>query len=122
MSLEHNDPEKAPTDAGLKPAAASTPAGPIDHLPRAIGEGTTLEELLEDEEDLANAHEADPDGGPRKSLWNGIGPGLITGAADDDPSGIATYSQAGAQFGLSLGWVMLVTWPVAWLLLLLLVR
>ena len=35
------------------------------------------------------------------------GPGLITGASDDDPSGIATYSQAGAQFGYSLGWVML---------------
>jgi len=34
-----------------------------------------------------------------RSLWNALGPGLITGAADDDPSGIATYSQAGAQFG-----------------------
>jgi hypothetical protein len=33
-----------------------------------------------------------------------LGPGLITGAADDDPSGIATYSQAGAQFGYQLGW------------------
>ena len=36
--------------------------------------------------------------------WQRLGPGLITGAADDDPSGIATYSQAGAQFGYSLGW------------------
>ena len=35
-----------------------------------------------------------------------IGPGLITGASDDDPSGIATYSQAGAQFGYGLGWTM----------------
>ena len=36
-----------------------------------------------------------------------LGPGLITGAADDDPSGIATYSQAGAQFGfLTLGWTL----------------
>ena len=33
-----------------------------------------------------------------------LGPGLVTGAADDDPSGIATYSQAGAQFGFQLGW------------------
>jgi NRAMP (natural resistance-associated macrophage protein)-like metal ion transporter len=41
-----------------------------------------------------------------------LGPGLITGASDDDPSGIATYSQAGAQFGYSLGWVMLFTWPL----------
>jgi NRAMP (natural resistance-associated macrophage protein)-like metal ion transporter len=41
-----------------------------------------------------------------------LGPGLITGAADDDPSGIATYSQAGAQFGYATGWVMLFTWPL----------
>ena len=40
-----------------------------------------------------------------------MGPGLITGAADDDPSGIATYSQAGAQFGFSLTWTMLLTLP-----------
>src|SRR5260370_42527144 len=41
-----------------------------------------------------------------------LGRGLITGAADDDPSGIATYSQAGAQFGSSMVWVMLFTWPL----------
>lgn len=41
-----------------------------------------------------------------------LGPGLITGAADDDPSGIATYSQAGAQFGFSMLWVPLVTLPL----------
>ena len=41
-----------------------------------------------------------------------LGPGLITGASDDDPSGIATYSQAGAQFGYGMCWVMLVTWPL----------
>src|ERR1700751_3583196 len=41
-----------------------------------------------------------------------LGPGLITGASDDDPSGIATYSQAGAQFGFSLTWLMLFTWPL----------
>src|SRR5690242_2869121 len=53
---------------------------------------------------------------PRQSAGKGIfallGPGLITGASDDDPSGIATYSQAGAQFGYSMSWVMLVTWPL----------
>ena len=49
---------------------------------------------------------------PLKRLWTLLGPGLVTGAADDDPGGIATYSQAGAQFGLSLGWVMLLTWPL----------
>ena len=41
-----------------------------------------------------------------------LGPGLITGASDDDPSGIATYSQAGAQFGYSLGWTLLFTYPL----------
>ena len=41
-----------------------------------------------------------------------LGPGLITGAADDDPSGIATYSIAGAQYGLALLWTALLTWPL----------
>ncbi len=41
-----------------------------------------------------------------------LGPGLITGAADDDPSGIATYSQAGAQFGYSILWTVLFTYPL----------
>src|SRR4030088_21927 len=41
-----------------------------------------------------------------------LGPGLVTGAADDDPSGIATYSQAGAQFGFQLGWTLLLTYPL----------
>jgi NRAMP (natural resistance-associated macrophage protein)-like metal ion transporter len=41
-----------------------------------------------------------------------MGPGLITGAADDDPSGIATYSQVGAQFGTGMGWVMLFSYPL----------
>jgi NRAMP (natural resistance-associated macrophage protein)-like metal ion transporter len=41
-----------------------------------------------------------------------LGPGLITGAADDDPSGIATYSQAGAQFGYSMLWTVLLTYPL----------
>jgi NRAMP (natural resistance-associated macrophage protein)-like metal ion transporter len=50
---------------------------------------------------------------PRKrGLLAVLGPGLITGASDDDPSGIATYSQAGAQFGYSMCWVMLFTWPL----------
>jgi hypothetical protein len=40
-----------------------------------------------------------------------IGPGLVTGVADDDPSGIATYSQAGAQFGLNMLWTMPLAYP-----------
>ena len=41
-----------------------------------------------------------------------MGPGLITGASDDDPSGIATYSQAGAQFGVNMGWTLVLTFPL----------
>jgi NRAMP (natural resistance-associated macrophage protein)-like metal ion transporter len=41
-----------------------------------------------------------------------LGPGLVTGAADDDPSGIATYSQAGAQFGYNMLWTVVVTYPL----------
>ncbi|MDR3536166.1 MAG: divalent metal cation transporter [Acetobacteraceae bacterium] len=48
----------------------------------------------------------------RKGLLARLGPGLITGASDDDPSGIATYSQAGAQFGFSMCWVMLFIFPL----------
>ncbi|HEX6792770.1 MAG TPA: divalent metal cation transporter [Casimicrobiaceae bacterium] len=45
-------------------------------------------------------------------LFARLGPGLVTGAADDDPSGIATYSQAGAQFGLGMLWSVLLTTPL----------
>ena len=49
---------------------------------------------------------------PEKSWLKKLGPGLITGAADDDPSGIATYSQAGAQFGFNMLWTVLFTYPL----------
>jgi NRAMP (natural resistance-associated macrophage protein)-like metal ion transporter len=45
-------------------------------------------------------------------LWGALGPGLVTGASDDDPSGIATYAQAGAQFGFGLVWTALITLPL----------
>ena len=48
----------------------------------------------------------------RVALFEKLGPGLITGAADDDPSGIATYSQAGAQFGLNMLWTILFLYPL----------
>jgi NRAMP (natural resistance-associated macrophage protein)-like metal ion transporter len=48
---------------------------------------------------------------PRDFLRS-LGPGLITGASDDDPSGIGTYSQAGAQLGYGIGWTMLLTFPL----------
>ena len=51
--------------------------------------------------------------GPTKPrLFSVFGPGLISGASDDDPSGIATYSQAGAQFGFAITWTLLFTFPL----------
>jgi NRAMP (natural resistance-associated macrophage protein)-like metal ion transporter len=47
-----------------------------------------------------------------KKYWNVLGPGLTTGASDDDPSGIATYSQTGAQYGFQLLWLSIVTFPL----------
>lgn len=47
-----------------------------------------------------------------KKFWKKLGPGLITGSSDDDPSGIATYSQAGAAFGLSTLWATLISFPL----------
>ena len=51
-------------------------------------------------------------GSSKPRLWEVLGPGLITGAADDDPSGIATYTQAGSQFGFGLAWSLLLTYPL----------
>ncbi len=47
-----------------------------------------------------------------RAFWRALGPGVIVGAADDDPSGIATYSVAGAQFGPAMLWTALLTWPL----------
>src|ERR1700687_4905246 len=48
----------------------------------------------------------------KQSTWSKLGPGLITGAADDDPSGIATYSQVGAGFGYDILWTAFFTFPL----------
>jgi Mn2+/Fe2+ NRAMP family transporter len=53
-----------------------------------------------------------PQKGSNSKVLKILGPGLITGASDDDPSGIGTYSQAGAQFGFGIGWTMLLTYPL----------
>lgn len=52
------------------------------------------------------------DGGPETPPWKDLGAGLITGAADDDPSGIATYSQVGAAFGYGMLWCVFLTMPL----------
>src|SRR5205814_1633604 len=50
--------------------------------------------------------------GRLRTVLRKLGPGLITGAADDDPSGIATYSQGGAQFGFATLWTLFLTYPL----------
>ena len=59
------------------------------------------------------AAQADP-GRHRKAfgLLRTLGPGLVTGAADDDPSGIGTHSQIGAQFGYGLAWTFVLSFPL----------
>src|SRR6201993_635210 len=47
-----------------------------------------------------------------RQFFSVLGPGLITGAADDDPSGIATYSVVGAQMGTAMLWTAFITWPL----------
>jgi Mn2+/Fe2+ NRAMP family transporter len=51
-------------------------------------------------------------GSAASRFFHTLGPGLITGASDDDPSGIGTYSQAGAQLGFSVSWTMLFSYPL----------
>jgi NRAMP (natural resistance-associated macrophage protein)-like metal ion transporter len=60
------------------------------------------------------AHPGESSSNPSKlrAFWKSLGPGVVSGAADDDPSGIATYSIAGAQLGTTLLWTALVTWPL----------
>ncbi len=61
---------------------------------------------------MSGSEEATPAPRARVRIWQWLGPGLITGASDDDPSGIATYAQVGAQFGYGLSWVMLFSFPL----------
>jgi NRAMP (natural resistance-associated macrophage protein)-like metal ion transporter len=61
---------------------------------------------------MTNALEQDKAPEKKATLLKAIGPGVITGAADDDPSGIATYSQAGAQYGVHMLWTLVLTYPL----------
>jgi Mn2+/Fe2+ NRAMP family transporter len=76
----------------------------------AFGKPKTAEKIA----NIASATEGSSfAAGPRmRGLLRVLGPGLITGASDDDPSGIGTYSQAGAQLGFATSWTMLFTYPL----------
>lgn len=61
---------------------------------------------------MASETEDDDPADGSKNILKILGPGLVTGAADDDPSGIATYSQVGAQFGYGMGWMVILSFPL----------
>lgn len=71
-----------------------------------------LEKTIELTEDAARVLSHDRAFKKSKDYWRMLGPGLTTGASDDDPSGIATYSQTGAQFGYQLLWLAPLTFPL----------
>jgi len=82
----------------------------------ARGEGQAVTGAPHLDPNTADSSEVAEQASPAKRrigrLLHVLGPGLVTGAADDDPSGIATYSQAGAQFGFATLWTMLLTFPL----------
>jgi NRAMP (natural resistance-associated macrophage protein)-like metal ion transporter len=84
----------------------------LEHIAREEGEVPTAEDLVEDRQDLDNARQQGPECEIRKPWYKCLGPGLITGAADDDPSGIGTYSVTGAQFGYGMLWLIPVCIPL----------
>jgi NRAMP (natural resistance-associated macrophage protein)-like metal ion transporter len=61
---------------------------------------------------MANAGDKEPSATSSRSFLRTLGPGLVTGAADDDPSGIGTHSQVGAQFGYGLSWTFVLSFPL----------
>jgi NRAMP (natural resistance-associated macrophage protein)-like metal ion transporter len=71
-----------------------------------------LDATITETEHLANSLPKSKTFKKTKEYWNVLGPGLTTGASDDDPSGIATYSQTGAQFGFQFLWLSVITFPL----------
>jgi len=71
-----------------------------------------LDSTLTKSGEIANSSPASKAIKKTKGYWHTLGPGLTTGASDDDPSGIATYSQTGAQYGFQLLWLSIVTFPL----------
>ena len=90
---------KAYSGDKLLTATAAVPAIVLDHTVKA---GSAVLQATQAGNSMKKA----------KDYWHLLGPGLTTGASDDDPSGIATYSQTGAQFGFSMLWLSLWTFPL----------
>lgn len=101
--MAKNAPRSSPSGSG------KSSSGSGDNL-LAVAEEVIKEEVTAIKEELVTAkHQAVRE---FKQLKNVIGPGVVTGASDDDPSGIATYSITGAQFGFTLNWLILLTLPM----------
>jgi len=71
-----------------------------------------LDKTIEESKKIGKAAVSERHLKKAKDYWEMLGPGLTTGASDDDPSGIATYSQAGSQFGYRLLWLAPFTFPL----------
>ena len=95
-------PEERPGPPPPLPEAESNAEPETDIFPgKDAGAGR-----VEDREDLKHARKPLKERAAHQPFWKRLGPGLITGVADDDPSGIGTYSVAGAQFGYALLWLV----------------
>lgn len=84
------------------------------HLMEELAEApaAALDATLKKTEQVARSLPSSKSAKKARQYWNILGPGLTTGAADDDPSGIATYSQTGAQYGFQLLWLSAFTFPL----------
>src|SRR5258708_7588968 len=71
-----------------------------------------IEETVETSKKVTEIFEKQKSIKKARAYWRLLGPGLTTGAADDDPSGVATYSQTGAQYGFQLLWLAPFTFPL----------
>jgi len=94
-------------------ARSLPPAGKrVDSVEPPISEGSFDTSLPVEDRRLGDRRKDKQVSGPRK-LLSILGPGLITGAADDDPSGVGTYAQTGAQTGYGYLWTSIITYPLA---------
>lgn len=102
-----NSPFNSSKDTKTKPVNNKKLAEKIFSAP-----AVTLEKTIEITQNTAKTFSEKSGLNKAGQFWHNLGPGLTTGAADDDPSGIATYSQAGAKFGFNLAWLSAFTFPL----------
>lgn len=99
---ENIDQESKPSKTNTEELIEQAAKAPAEALDKTIEVSKELVHQVKNQQPIKQA----------RKFWHRLGPGLTTGAADDDPSGIATYSQAGAQYGFQLSWVSIATFPL----------